>query len=86
MRYTQYIDDGDSKVVKALNDMQVYGVDDDGNVVLLNKTECANHLINRLRKRVCKFGINWTKKGFEEREVKRNEEKTKREKREEAAR
>ena len=55
-------------------------MDSKGNVVLLNKTECANHLINRLRKRVCKFARDWTKKGFEEREVKRNADKAKRDK------
>ena len=47
MRYTQYVSDGDCKVVKALNDRMPYG---EG--VKLKKTSCANHFNKTLRKRL----------------------------------
>ena len=64
-RYVEYICDGDAKVVAAVRDLQPYG---EG--VMIEKTECANHLINRAKKKLHVWGRDWNLEGFEERNKK----------------
>ena len=62
-RYKEYICDGDLRVVKAVNELKPYGEN-----VGLKKTECANHLVKRSRKKLGKWGTNWNVAEFEKRD------------------
>ena len=65
-RYTGYISDGDAKVVKTLKDLKPYG---EG--VPIVKTECGNHMTNRVRGGIEKWGNNWDWEVYDARDLKR---------------
>ena len=54
-RYTNYISDGDSKVLKASREHDIYGPG-----VVIEKLECSNHLAKRATAALFKFGLKWT--------------------------
>ena len=80
-RYTGYISDGDAKVVKTLRDLKPYG---EG--VPLEKSECGNHMINRFRKGLGKWGTLWDYEVYDKREKKRVADEKKRKDKEQKAR
>ena len=53
-RYTEYVSDGDAKVLKYLNERNIY---DPGIEIL--KVECANHLAKRASAALFNFAKSW---------------------------
>ena len=79
-RYTEYVSDGDLKIVKTLRELRPYGG------VCLKKTECANHLRKRFTGKVGKFFRGWTRGGYFAREKSRKKAKAERDEKEWKAR
>ena len=76
-RYKTWIGDGDMRTVAALQAAQPYGPD-----CAIDKIECANHLVNRVHRKLKKWGSEWDEDGFKKRDEARKKKQD--DKREEA--
>ena len=76
-RYMEYVCDGDIKVVSAVNKAEPYGPG-----VVIEKTECANHLKKRSQEKLLKWGTEFCVDNFNKREKQRVKKLEKRQKKE----